>query len=142
MFIKLLDKEELYIFKKVGLSNLKVISILSLFSFVISILIVIVFYNLSSNLKFVYLDLKNKYSKDNKYLAVVTENGLWIKDEINNNINIINAERISDGILYDVTINQFNREYENFNNILANEVDIRNKNWVLKKFIFQLEILI
>ena len=136
LFIKLLDKEELYIFKKVGLSNLKVISILSLFSFVISILIVIVFYNLSSNLKFVYLDLKNKYSKDNKYLAVVTENGLWIKDEINNNINIINAERISDGILYDVTINQFNREYENFNNILANEVDIRNKNWVLKKFIF------
>ncbi len=133
LFIKLLDKEELDIFKKVGLSNFKVISILSLFSFLISFIIVIVFYNLSSNLKFIYLDLKNKYSKDNKYLAVVTENGLWIKDEINNNINIINAERISDGILYDVTINQFNREYENFNNILANEVDIRTKNWVLKE---------
>ena len=75
LFIRLLDKEELEIFKKVSLSNIKIIYILSLFSFFLSILIVIIFYNFSSNLKFVYLDLKNKYSKDNKYLAVVTENG-------------------------------------------------------------------
>ena len=33
--------------------------------------------------------MKNKYSGDNKYLAIVTENGLWIKDEIDNKINII-----------------------------------------------------
>ena len=112
LFIKLLDKEELDIFKKVSLSNFKIISILSSFAFIISIFILIIFYNLSSNLKFVYLDLKNKYSKDNKYLAVVTENGLWIKDEINNYVNIINAEKISEGILYDVTINQFTKEYE------------------------------
>ena len=100
--------------------------------FLLSLLILIIFYNLSSNLKFIYLDLKNKYSKDNKYLAVVTENGLWIKDEINNNINIINAEKISNGILYDVTINQFTKNYENFNNILVDEVNINNKQWVLK----------
>ena len=63
---------------------------------------------------------------------MLTENGLWIKDEINNNINIINAERISNGILYDVTINQFTKNYENFNNILVDEVNINNKQWVLK----------
>ena len=132
LFIKLLDREELDIFKKVSLSNFKIITILSVFAFLLSLLILIIFYNLSSNLKFIYLDLKNKYSKDNKYLAVVTENGLWIKDEINNNINIINAERISNGILYDVTINQFTKNYENFNNILVDEVNINNKQWVLK----------
>ena len=131
-FIRLLDKEELDIFKKISLSNFKLISIISFFSFILSILIIIVFYNLSSNLKFMYLEIKNKYSKDNKYLAVVTENGLWIKDEINNNINIINAEKISNGILYDVTINQFTQNYENFNNILVDEVNIINKQWVLK----------
>ena len=132
LFIRLLDKEELDIFKKVSLSNIKIITILSIFAFLLSLLILIIFYNLSSNLKFIYLDLKNKYSKDNKYLAVVTENGLWIKDEIDNSINIINAERISNGILYDVTINQFTQEYENFNNILVDEVNIMNKQWVLK----------
>ena len=136
LFIRLLDKEELDIFKKVSLSNFKIISVLSIFSFILSIFILIIFYNLSSNLKFIYLDLKNKYSKDNKYLAVVTENGLWIKDEINNNINIINAERISDGILHDVTINQFTKLYENFNNLMVDEIDIKEKKWVLKNVVY------
>ena len=40
-------------------------------------------------MKNVYLELKNKYSSDDKYLAVITKNGLWIKDKINNNINIV-----------------------------------------------------
>ena len=77
-FIKLLDKEELDIFKKISLSNFKIISLLSFFSLILSIFIIIIFYNLSSNLKFMYLDIKNKYSKDNKYLAIVTENGLKV----------------------------------------------------------------
>ncbi len=132
-FIRLLDKEELDIFKKISLSNFKIISILSLFSFILSILIIIVFYNLSSNLKFMYLDIKNKYSKDNKYLAIVTENGLWIKDEINNKINIINAEKIENQTLKFVTINQFSKDYRNLQNILADEVNIKNKTWKIKK---------
>ena len=33
-------------------------------------------------------------SDDNKYLAVVTENGLWMKDEMDNVVSIINAESI------------------------------------------------
>ena len=62
----------------------------------------------------------------------MTENGLWIKDEINNYINIINAEKISEGILYDVTINQFTKDYENINNILVDEINIKSKKWILK----------
>ena len=46
---------------------------------------------MSSKLKFLYFDIKNEYTKDNKYLAVITENGIWIKDEINNKINLIHA---------------------------------------------------
>ena len=33
-------------------------------------------------MKFKYLDIKKNFTKDNKYLAAVTENGLWIKDEV------------------------------------------------------------
>ena len=132
-FIKLLDKEELDIFKKISLTNFKLISLLSFFSFILSILIIIVFYNLSSNLKFIYLDIKNKYSKDNKYLAIVTENGLWIKDEINNKINIINADKIENQILKSVTINIFSKDYENLENILADEINIKNKEWKIIK---------
>ena len=80
-----------------------------------------------------YLDIKNKYSKDNKYLAIVTENGLWIKDEIDNKINIINAEKIENETLKFVTINQFSSSYQILGSILADEINIKNKNWIIKK---------
>ncbi len=131
-FIRLLDREELDIFKKISLSNYKLISILSLFSLLLSIVIVIIFYNLSSNFKFMYLEFKNKYSKDNKYLAIVTENGLWIKDEIDGNINIINAAKMENETLKDVTINQFSKDYKNEKNIVAYEIDVTNKDWIIK----------
>tara|TARA_A100001011_G_C14221521_1_gene804573 strand:+ start:165 stop:1244 length:1080 start_codon:yes stop_codon:yes gene_type:complete len=133
LFLKLMDKEELDIFKKISLSNFKIISILSLSSFFISILLIAIFYNLSSNLKFIYLEMKNKYSGDNKYLAIVTENGLWIKDEIDNKINIINASKIEGQYLKDVTINQFSDDYSILLNIVASEIDIQNKKWIIKR---------
>ena len=41
-----------------------------------------------------YLDHKNK-TIDNKYLAVVTKNGLWIKDLIEDKTLIINSSKIN-----------------------------------------------
>ena len=45
---------------------------------------VFIFYNAASKLKFFYTDIKNNYSKDNKYFGCVNESGLWLKDEIIN----------------------------------------------------------
>ena len=131
LFIRLMDKEELDIFKKISLSNIKLIGILSLSSFIISLILVTIFYNLASDLRFMYLEMKNKYSGDNKYLAVVTENGLWIKDEINGYTNIINAEKIDGKYLKKVTINQFSNDYTNINNIVADEINIENTDWLI-----------
>ena len=133
LFIRLMDKEELDIFKKISLSNIKLIGILSISSFIISLILVTIFYNLASNLRFMYLEMKNKYSGDNKYLAIVTENGLWIKDEIDEYVNIINAEKIDGKVLKQVTINQFSKDYENLNNIVAEEINIENKEWLIMK---------
>ena len=131
LFIRLMDKEELDIFKKISLSNIKLIGILSISSFIISLILVTIFYNLASDLRFMYLEMKNKYSGDNKYLAVVTENGLWIKDEINGFTNIINAEKIDGKYLKQVTINQFSSDYTNINNIVADEINIENTDWLI-----------
>jgi len=128
-----MDKEELDIFKKISLSNIKLIGILSISSFIISLILVTIFYNLASNLRFMYLEMKNKYSGDNKYLAIVTENGLWIKDEIDEYVNIINAEKIDGKVLKQVTINQFSKDYKNLNNIVADEINIENKEWIIMK---------
>ena len=100
--MELIDKNELLVFKNHGVSNFQILKMLLIISALIALIINVIFYNISSNLKFLYLDLKNDFAKDNKYLAVITENGLWIKDEINSKINIINAEKIIDNELLNV----------------------------------------
>tara|TARA_B100000989_G_scaffold127253_1_gene94468 strand:- start:8426 stop:9502 length:1077 start_codon:yes stop_codon:yes gene_type:complete len=132
-FIEVIDKEEINILKLNGVTNLKIIQILSILTFFIGILILIFFYNISSNLKFFYFDLKNQFTKDDKYLAVVTGNGLWIRDEVGEFINYINADKLENDNLYGVTISQFNKNFEIENVIISEKVNIKNKNWVLDK---------
>ncbi len=131
-FIQLIDKEEILVFKKHGITNTQVLKVLVITSTLVALFINIVFYNISSNLKFLYLDLKNEYAKDNKYLAVITENGLWIKDEINNRINIINAEKIEKDILINVEIIQFSKSFIFDQSITAEKVNIKNFKWQIE----------
>ena len=128
-FINLIEKNELEIFKYSGLNNLKIIKIISFYTFLISFILVIIFYNVSSILKNSYLLIKNEHSNDNKYLAVVSENGLWIKDEINEKINIINAEKVDTNFLLNVFIIQFDKDYNILNLIQSNKVDIASFKW-------------
>ena len=114
LMIKIIDNGELITFKNNGLSNLKIIKIISCTSFIIGLFVIFIFYNVSATLKFKYLDIKKNYTTDGKYLATITENGLWIKDEIENNINFINAKKIDLNSLVDVEIVQLD---ENFNHI-------------------------
>jgi len=130
-FISLIDKKELEIFKYTGLNNFMIVKIISLYTFVAGFFIIVIFYNASAILKNSYLSIVNKYSDDNKYLAVITENGLWIKDEINSNINIINANKVSDKFLLDVSITQFNNSFEITNIIFSEKVDISSYKWKL-----------
>ena len=131
-FMKLHDNEELIILKNYGLSNIKIIKLLLFTSLACGIFIITVFYNFSSELKHSYLSFKNNYTEDNKYLAVVNENGLWIRDEIDDKINIINAESLKENILNKVIISQFTKEYEFIKTINSKEVNIKNFKWILK----------
>ena len=128
-FIQLIDKNELQIFKYTGLDNIKIIKIIGFYSFFIGIIFIIFFYNASSILKNSYLLMKNSYSDDNKYLAVVTENGLWIKDEINESINIINAEKVDGNFLLDVSITRFNNNFDIIEMLQSKKIDISSKRW-------------
>ena len=128
-FIQLIDKNELEIFKYSGLNNIKIIKFLGIYSFIVSIIFVIFFYNGSSILKNTYLLIKNSHSNDNKYLAVITENGLWIKDEINENINIINASKVKNEFLLNVSITSFNKDFDIIELLQSEKVDITSKKW-------------
>ena len=128
-FIKLADRHELIALKNFGLNNTKILKLISLTTFIIGILVVTIFYNASANMKFLYFEIKNNYTKDNKYLATITENGLWIKDEINENTNIVNAQKIEKNKIINVDILQFDPNFNLENIIYANEIDITSNIW-------------
>ena len=132
-FIKLINKNELSIFKYTGITNNKILFTIVSFSFIIGIFLIFGFYTFSSKLKKQYLFIKNDFTSDDKYLAVITENGLWIRDEIYGTINIINADRISENILNNVSIVQFDSNYNLIRTIESEEVDIKSKKWIVKK---------
>ncbi len=132
-YIHLNEKNELEIFRNHGIDNLKVLSLLSVCTFISGLLILLIFYTCSSNLKNHYLNLKNKFSSENEYLAVVNENGLWIKEEINGTSNIIHAKKFNKNKIEDITITQFISATDNINIITAKNADISSKNWLLNK---------
>ena len=103
-FIKLFENKEIDIFKYSGLKNSKILIILSTISFITGLLITVFFYNFSSNLKNIYLDLKSNYTNDGKYLAVVTQNGLWIRDKIHENTLVINSSIIKENYLSNILL--------------------------------------
>ena len=130
-FIRLFEHNEIQIFKYSGLKNTKLILIISLITFILSILIIIIYYNFSANLKKIYLEFKNQYTSDEKYLAVVTKNGLWIKDIIDGKTNLINASKIKNNFLIDVSITQFDKKFNPTKTILSEKVDISTENWII-----------
>jgi len=128
-FIKILENDELDAFKKFGLSNTKILSTVSITTFFIGILVVSLFYNFSAELKYIYYDLKNKISEENKYLAAITENGIWLRDENKININFVNAKKLNENYIEDISITVFNKNFELLKNIEAEKADISNFTW-------------
>ena len=132
LFFDLFRKDELNHMKNNGLSNLKIIKILFISSITIGILAVIIFYNIASSLKFIYTDFKNKFTNDNKYLAVVTDSGLWLKDEIDNSIIIVKAKSIKENFLGEVIVTEFTKSFDLIRTIQTQKIDISEKRWIVE----------
>jgi lipopolysaccharide export system permease protein len=130
-FLKLFDNDEINIFKYSGLKNFKIINILSFVSFFIGILIITVFYSLSSNLQHYYLQVKNQFSEDKLYLAVINKNGLWMKDVINNQTSIINSSKINNNFLTNTFITTFDENFNLIRSIKSDKIDIKNNEWLI-----------
>ena len=130
-FVKLFENNEIEILKYSGLKNSKILTFLSCVSLLTGIIITLLFYNFSSDLKNYYLKMKSSYAADGKYLAVITNNGLWIKDEIDNKIIITNSSEINENYLIDNFITEFTKNFEVIQNLKSSKIDISNKEWII-----------
>tara|TARA_B100001057_G_scaffold326389_1_gene326600 strand:- start:45 stop:1052 length:1008 start_codon:yes stop_codon:yes gene_type:complete len=129
-FIKLFNNNEIEIFKYSGLKNTSILKIFSLISIIIGILLTIILYNFSAIFKNFYLEEKTKFTTDSKYLAVITKNGLWIKDEVDEKIYIVNASKIENNFLINSFITEFNKDYKVIRNLKSNKINIKEKEWL------------
>jgi lipopolysaccharide export system permease protein len=130
-FVNLFTDNQINIFKYSGLKNSKILMILVLITFFLGLIIITFFYSFSSNLKSLYLDYKNKYTNDNKYLAVITNNGFWIKDITSQSTLIINASEINQNLLKNVNISEFDKNFDLIRIITSENVNINSNNWIL-----------
>jgi len=128
-FINLFNNNEIQIFKYSGLKNINILAIIGFITFLLSIFIIFFYYSFSSTFKKYYLEIKNQYSTDGKYLAVITNNGLWIKDMMDDKINIINSLKIDENFLLETFITQFDKDFNILRNISSDKIDIKNKLW-------------
>jgi lipopolysaccharide export system permease protein len=131
LFYDLFKKEELNLLKTNGLSNFSIIKIIFVIAITFGLFNVIVFYNFSSTLKFHYSNIKNDLSTDNKYLAMVTRSGLWIKDEIGEKKLVIKSNHIKDSFISKTIINEFDKDFNLIRVIQSEKIDITNNEWIV-----------
>ena len=132
LFVKFFENKEIDIFKYSGLKNSKILTVISILSFLTGVFIIILFYNFSSNLKNLYLDLKSNYTNDGKYLAVINKNGLWIKDKINEKTIITNSRTIEGNYLFENFITEFDEDFKLVRNIQSEKINITENTWLIE----------
>ena len=79
-----------------------------------------------------YEMIKGNYERDKNYLATITENGIWIKEKHPNKISIIRSTNLEKENLMNITIYEFNNNYDFTKRIEAKSANISSFNWILK----------
>ena len=130
-YIELYDKNEIEILKNNGINYFKILSIFSIISLILGFILIFLFYTFSSVLKNQYYNFKNNFTEDNTYLAVVNEDGLWIKEDINSASNFIHSEKFNKNSIENIIITQTSKNYKNIKTIYAKKANIERKTWEL-----------
>ncbi len=141
-FISIKHNSELLTLKVFGYSNFKIISIISVLSFVWGIFILIIINPVTSNMVKYYEKTKSNYSKDTDHLVTINRNGVWIKETKNDELYIINAKRLDDNNLINVSINILSKDNVIKKRIESDKADISKNTWIIqnpKLFIFDNE---
>jgi len=132
VLIKLKNNRDLLSLRTFGISNVKFIVLFSLIAFIIGIITLVALNPVTSIAVKYYEDVKGSYDVDKSHLASINANGIWIKEKIRKNINIIQSKELKGDFLIDISIYKFNE-----NNLLverteAKRANIRDTTWLIE----------
>ena len=131
-FISIKQNNELLTLKVFGYSNAKIIALIGALSFISGLFILIIINPITSDMVKYYEKTKSNYSKDTDHLVTINRNGVWIKETKKDDLYIINADRLEDDHLIDVSINIVSKENIIKERIESEKADISLNLWNIK----------
>ena len=131
-YLKIYNHNEVISLRVMGYSNIQIILIPALTSFVIGYVIVFLIVPFSSSMLRYYEDLRSEYN-ETKNLVFVNETGIWILDKNEKEKNIIRIEKINKDFstVSQITIYNYDASNNFIKRIDAAEGSIKDKNWLL-----------
>jgi lipopolysaccharide export system permease protein len=133
-YLKIYNHNEVISLRVMGYSNIQIILIPALTSFVIGYVIVFLIVPFSSSMLRYYEDLRSEYN-ETKNLVFVNETGIWILDKNEKEKNIIRIEKINKdfSVVSQITIYNYDASNNFIRRIDATEGNVKDKNWLLNK---------
>jgi len=133
-YLKIYNHNEVISLRIMGYSNIQIILIPALTSFVIGYIIVFLIVPFSSSMLKYYEDLRSEYN-ETKNLVFVNETGIWVLDKNEKEKNIIRIEKINKDFssVNQITIYNYDISNNFIKRIDADEGNIKDKNWQLNK---------
>ena len=135
VFLQLMRTNEIIPIKTAGKSNLNIVFIFSIVTFLIGILLVVGATPITSILTEKYLETKSSYTKNNDYLAAITNNGIWIKEKKEKSSSLIRAKQLKNDKLIHVSLYQFDEKNNLIARIESENANIKTKKWRLNNVI-------
>jgi lipopolysaccharide export system permease protein len=133
-YLKIYNYNEVISLRVMGYSNIKIILIPALTSFVMGYLIVFIVVPFTSSMLKYYEELKSE-NDQTKNLVFINETGIWIIDKNENEKNFIRIEKINKNFLNisQITIYNYDKNNNFIKRIDAAEGNINDNNWELYK---------
>ena len=124
------NNKDLLTLKIYGFSNIKVFVILALTAFTLGWMTLILANPITSSLSKYYEQVKANYSRDIDHLINFNNDGLWIKETIEEN-KVYLLNKLENNVLRNVMIIHLNENSSLVEKNNADSADIRNNEWIL-----------
>ena len=126
------NNKDLLTMKVFGYSNFKIFFVLAATSFLLGWLILFFINPITSTMAKYYEQTKSVYSKDIDHLVTFNNNGLWIKENLNQGYRIVTASKYGGENLSDITIFNFDENFELKEKINSKSANIKKNEWFLE----------
>tara|TARA_B110000967_G_scaffold86538_1_gene89106 strand:+ start:1300 stop:2382 length:1083 start_codon:yes stop_codon:yes gene_type:complete len=134
-FLHIKSNKDLLSIKIFGYSNAKITFIVAFFTFLFGCFILIGVNPITSSLIKYYETEKARYARDVDHLISVNKNGLWIKEIDEFGYKIINAKKLDDNSLKNISVYIFDKNNKVLKRIEAKSAIISENPWRMKNVI-------